>query len=232
MITQYSQPEEIDREFWEDVNRAKYWLKKHTSSRRQTLKLMDDGGYDVFECKRKYCYSEPVFYTSPTTGNKWLTYLYSTYRDGFSMYIRTILYQYTERYMTMMVPIMMVEMDDDGNKLSERVGVNVYTAHLFQRMADPDRLGVDMTDRVKVMRNFLEFVATGWSDYRPPREGEQYTQVILRTPGSWIRGHTVQVGERFVNIYRTFYTDRSLSYKQMRDVRTFRKFADRKMINQ
>lgn len=226
MINQYSSPKDIDREFWDDYSKAKYWLKKHTSSRKQTMKVMYDGGWDVFDGIKDYSFSEPIYYTSPTTGNRWLTYLTSKRKDGFKMFVRLILFGYTDKYMTMMLPITTAEVDDDGNTLSETATVNVYTAHLFQRMADPDRLGVDMSDRVKVMRNFAEFVGLGWSDTRPPREGERHTQIMLRTPGSWIRGHTINVGKRIVNIYRTFFTDKSMTWKQIKDVKSFRKFAD------
>ena len=226
MINQYSSPKDIDREFWDDYIKAKYWLKKHTSSRKQTMKVMDDGGWDVFDGIKDYSFSEPIYYTSPKTGNRWLTYLTSKRKDGFKMFVRLILFTYTDKYMTIMIPITTAEVDDDGNYVSETATVNVYTAHLFQRMADPDRLGVDMSDRVKVMRNFAEFVGIGWSDTRPPREGERHTQIMLRTPGSWIRGHTINVGKRTVNIYRTFYTDKSMTWKQIKDVKSFRKFAD------
>lgn len=226
MINQYSSPKDIDREFWDDYSKAKYWLKKHTSSRKQTMKVMDNGGWDVFDGIKDYSFSEPIYYTSPTTGNRWLTYLTSKRKDGFKMFVRLILFTYTDKYMTIMIPITTAEVDDDGNYVSETATVNVYTAHLFQRMADPDRLGVDMSDRVKVMRNFAEFVGLGWSDTRPPREGERHTQIMLRTPGSWIRGHTINVGKRIVNIYRTFYTDKSMTWKQIKDVKSFRKFAD------
>ena len=226
MISQYSDPRDINREFWADHEKAKYWLKKHSSGRSQMVKLMDGGGWDVFDMKRDYCFSEPIYYNSPQTGNRWLTYLVSKNDDGFHMYIRTVLYFFTDQFMTIMLPITSIEEDDDDAR--EISGVNIYTSHMFQRMADPDRLGVDMTDRVKVIRNFVEFVGTGWSDTRPPRKGEQHTQLLLRTPASWIRGHTVKVGNRFVNIYRTFYTDRSMTPAQRRDVKTFKKFADEK----
>lgn len=232
MISQYSSPEDIDREFWADHDKARYWLKKKTSSRTQLNKVMNDGGWDVFDFKKKYSYSEPIFYTSPTTGNRWLTYLVSKHNDGFHLYIRTMLYFFTEKYMTIMLPITNIDTDDDGKLKGTINGVNIYTSHLFQRMADPDRLGVDMSDRIKVMRNFAEFVGTGWSDTRPPREGERHTQVMMRAPGSWLRGHVVKVGNRQVTIYRTFFTDRSMTWKQLRDVKSFRKFADAQMAAQ
>ena len=133
--------------------------------------------------------------------------------------------------MTIMLPVTTVDENEDGERTNEVHGVNVYTAHMFQRMADPDRLGVDMNDRVKVMRNFAEFVGVGWSDNRPPRKHEEHEQVMMRLPGSWLRGHTMQVGDRHVTIYRTFYTDRSMNPQQLKDVRSFKRFADAKMNN-
>ena len=230
MISQYSRPRDIDREFWEDYPKAIYWLKKKTSSGNAYWKILDDG-WEVFNYRQDYSLSDPVYYQSPKTGNRWLLWV-TMKRDNkgeMHMYSRATLYYFTELYMTMMLPITIVEENKEGETRNEIQGVNIYTAHMFQRMADKERLGVDMSDRVKVMRNFAEFVGTGWSDTRPPREGERHTQVMLRTPASWIRGHTVNVNGRHVTIYRTFYTDRSMSYKQLKDVRSFKKFADEKM---
>ena len=229
MISQYSDPRDIDREFWNDKAKALYWLKKHTSRRAVEWKLMEDG-YDVMDGKAEYKFSEPIYYTSPQTGNRWLLYI-SARRDrngDVRLLYRSMLYYFTERFMTIMIAVSQADENDDGERINVQNGVNVYTAHMFQRMADPDRLGVDMTDRIKVMRNFAEFVATGWSDTRPPRKGEKHEQVLLRLPGSWLRGHVVEVGNRLVTIYRTFYTDRLMSYPQLKDVRSFRKFADAK----
>ena len=229
MISQYSRPEDIDREFWQDYPKAIYWLVKNVSRREQRYKIYDDG-WEVYNFRQKYSLSEPVFYVSPQTGNKWLTWI--TVRreaDGMHYFNRAMLYQMTAAYMTVMMATVLVDEDDDGNIKRKVDGVTVYTSHMFQRMADKDRLGVDMTDRISVMRHFAEFVATGWSDTRPPRKGERHTQVMLRTPASWIRGHTTNVDQHHVTIYRTFYTDRSMTPGQLRDVRTFRKFADEKM---
>ena len=232
MISQYSEPRDIDREFWNDKAKALYWLKKHTSRKSVEWKLMEDG-WDVMDGKAEYRFSEPVYYTSPQTGNRWLLYIAAkrTNDGDVQLLYRSMLYYFTEKYMTIMLPVTTCEENDDGDKRNFVNGVNVYTAHLFQRMADPDRLGVDMTDRIKVMRNFAEFVAVGWSDTRPPRNGEKHEQIMLRTPGSWLRGHIVDVGDRVVTIYRTFYTDRSMTPQQLRDVKSFRKFADSKHNN-
>ena len=230
MISQYSDPRDIDREFWNDKAKALYWLKKHTSRRAVEWQLMEDG-YDVMDGKADYRFSEPIFYTSPQTGNRWLLYI-SARKDengDVRLFYRSMLYYFTELYMTIMIAVTTCEENDDGDRRNEVNGVNVYTAHLFQRMADPDRLGVDMTDRIKVMRNFAEFVGTGWSDTRPPRKGEKFEQVMMRLPGSWLRGHVVEVGGRLVTIYRTFYTDRSMTPQQRKDVKSFKKFADGKL---
>lgn len=230
MISQYSKPRDIIHEFWNDHEKARYWLMKKTSGSAETWKIIEDG-FDVLDGKRQYKFSEPIFYTSPQTGNRWMLFICSRRDESgvLRQYSRTLLFQLTERYMTVMLPTYMADEDKETGELKGEIeGVNVYTSHLFQRMADPDRLGVDMSDRFRVMRNFSEFVATGWCDTRDPREGEKHQQIMLRTPGSWLRGHVVMVGSRYVSIYRTFYTDKSMSFRQWKDVKTFRKFADAK----
>lgn len=227
MITQLSNPDDIDREFWSDLNKAMYWLTKNGSKRDTRMKILDDG-WEVFNFRQQYSMSEPMYYTSPQTGNRWMMWV-TAKRDKqgeMHFYARAVLFFYTEAYMTMMMALKMNTEDSEGNVVNTTKTVNVYTSHMFQRMADKDRLGVDMSDRVKVMRNFTEFVATGWSDTRPPRKGERNTQLLFRTPGSWLRGHTSKVGTRWVNIYRTFYTDKSMTPRQKKDVGTFQRFAD------
>lgn len=233
MISQYSRPKDIDREFWDDYRRACYWLNKKVSPKREKYKILDDG-WEVFNFRRDYAMSDTYYYESPQTGNRWLMFITAKRGEDGEMHFRSrcVLYQMTARFMTIMIPMVIT---DDGNgdeeQRLEAPSVNIYTAHMFQRFHE--RLGVDMTDRVKVIRNFVEFVVQGWSDTRPPRKdkGEHDTQIMLRTPASWIRGHVVRVGARLVTIYRTFYTDRSMSYQQKRDVRTFKRFADEKMYN-
>ena len=230
MITQYNDPRDIDREFWEDHKRALYFLQKKANRKAERTKILDDS-WPVLLNQQKYSFSDPFYYQSPQSGNRWLMWVTSKRADDgdIHFYMRAVLYFYTEAYMTMMLAMKMAEENKDGDIRNVTDTVNVYTSHMFQRMADKDRLGVDMSDRVKVMRNFVEFVSSGWSDTRPPRDGEKHTQIIFRTPASWLRGHTMMVGSRAVNIYRTFWADKSMTYKQMKDVRTFKKFADAKM---
>ena len=74
MISQYSDPRDIDREFWDDHKKARYWLRKHTNRRAVEWRLMEDG-QDVMDGKADYKFSEPIFYQSPQTGNRWLLYI-------------------------------------------------------------------------------------------------------------------------------------------------------------
>lgn len=229
MISQYSRPEDIDREFWQDYPKAIYWLGEHVNRSKEKNKIFDDS-WGVLNFSRSYSFSEPVFYESPKTGNKWMLWITTTRRsDGIHYFSRAALYHLTSVSMTMMIPMVIAKEDEDGNSEYQIKGVNVYTDHMFRRISEKDRLGVEMDDRFSVMRNFSEFVAEGWSDTRPPRDGEKHTQILFRTPASWIRGHTVTVGSRAVNIYRTFWADKSMTPSQLKDVRSFAKFADTKM---
>lgn len=230
MISQYSKPVDIDREFWQDLPRARYWLEKKHGAISQRMKVYD-GAWEVECCRREFYMSDVCYYTSPKTGNRWMTYVVSKKgEDGeVHFYCRHVLYSFTECFMSIMIPLMVAKENENGETGEVMKSVTVYTSHMFQRMADPERLGVDMSDRVKVIRNFVEFVAAGWSDTRPPREGERYTQLLMRTPGSWLRGHTVDIEDRQVNIYRTFYADKSMTPRQMRDVKSFRKMVDKKL---
>ena len=130
MISQYSKAEDIDREFWQDYERALYWLRKKMDAKSQRMKLVD-AGWDVYNFRQKYSMSEPVYYNSPQTGNRWLTWI-TMKRDGkgdMHFYMRAVLYLYTEAYMTMMLALKMAEEDDDGIIHKMTNTVNVYTAH-------------------------------------------------------------------------------------------------------
>ena len=182
MISQYSDPRDIDREFWNDKAKALYWLKKHTSRRAVEWRLMEDG-YDVMDGKAEYRFSEPVFYTSPQTGNRWLLYI-SARKDkngDVRLFYRSMLYYFTEMYMTIMIAVTQCDENDDGERINVQNGVNVYTAHMFQRMADPDRLGVDMTDRIKVMRNFSPFRGGLVSLHPVPTNSAKFRITLIRS---------------------------------------------------
>ena len=97
--------------------------------------------------------------------------------------------------------------------------------------ADLERAHYWLSKKHGAISNRMKVFNGAWEveRHRPPREGEHDTQIMMRTPGSWLRGHTFEVEDRRVTIYRTFYTDRSMTPRQLRDVKSFRKFADEKI---
>ncbi len=231
MITEISKPADIDREFWEDYDRATYWIRKKVNPQSERMKVFE-GAFDVLDGIKQRALSDVYYYDSPKTGNKWMMWVCAKYEDDGEMHFhsRIILYRYTEVSMTIMVPITIdMEGRSDGIVECSIKGVNVYTHHMFMRMADKDRLGIDLSDRLKVIRNFVEYVMAGWSDTQPPRNGEKHWRIMFRAPGSWINGHIVMVGDRHVSIYKTFWPDKSMTPGQLHYVHSFRKFADAKM---
>ena len=112
-----------------------------------------------------------------------------------------------------------------GYKESYREGVSVFTDHLFMRMEE--RLGVDMSDRLLVIRNFVETAMGGCISLRPPREGETCRQIVARLPASWMRGQVTEFDDgRYLVQFNTYYTDKTLTSKQQKDLKTFKRFAD------
>lgn len=90
-----------------------------------------------------------------------------------------------------------------------------------------ERLGVDMTDRLKVIRNFCENFVVTMMDIREPRGDEKHDQIVCRLPGSWMRGHFIRIKDEYVIIYRTYYTDKTLTPYQFKELKSFRKVADK-----
>ena len=155
MITRYTKPSELIDEFKQDRERARYWLRrmlaKHNSSEEKSYKNFKSVVYNQLQDAR----SEVFEYDSPKFGNKWLLwwrYLSNGY--GFLPTVKDyqVLYYMTAEYMAIMVPTII------QNEQGMMKGVTLYTDHLFQRMADKDRLGVDMTDRKLIIRSFVEIV--------------------------------------------------------------------------
>ena len=220
MITYQSPPDDIAREFWQDLQRATYWMNKKSGGINGRARSFNDMMFHLYagaDEKR----SEIFFYDSPKTGNKWMMWdAMKMGKNGMEPASYRVCYQMTEKYMSIMCPTTMV-MDEEEQK----DGVTIYTPHLFQRMHE--RLGVDMSDRLLVIRNFCENLVNGIMDHRKPRKGEHHEQMICRLPGSWIRGHYMPVGDGYVTIYRTYYTDASLTQKQWYELRSFRKMADK-----
>ena len=110
MISQYSDPKDIDREFWADYPKAIYWLCKHVNKRKEKDKIFDDS-WDVYNFHRNYSFSETIFYESPQTGNKWMLWITTTRKsDGIHYFSRAALYHLTAISMTMMIPMTLTMM--------------------------------------------------------------------------------------------------------------------------
>ena len=157
MISQYSDPRDIDREFWQDYPKAVYWINKKMSTRQEKFKILDDA-WEVENFRRDFAMSDTYYYTSPQTGNRWLMFVTAKRgTDGeMHFYTRCVLHYLTEAYMTIMIAMTIVETNSEDETRNETASCNVYTAHMFQRMADPDRLGVDMSDRIKTIRTIMD----------------------------------------------------------------------------
>ena len=220
MITHLMQPEDIAKEFWQDLDRATYWMNRKSGGEGGRVRGFQKMVYGLY-CGAQEKRSEIHFYDSPKTGNHWMMWdAVRMGRNGMEPATYRVCYQMTEKYMCVMIPTTLAMEDCETMN-----GITIYTPHMFQRMHE--RLGVDMSDRLKVIRNFCENLVESMMDHRNPRKGEQHEQMICRLPGSWLRGHFTKVGNGYVTIYRTYYTDQTLTPQQRSDLRTFRKRADK-----
>ena len=220
MISIYTPPPELLREFSEDRQRAIYWMRKVTNQ-MGTKSTTAQRFREVICSDRKDKRGEIIMYDSPKTGNQWMLWHRFISRGQLNFPdIRDyqICYQLTEPYMTAIIPTRLTKYG------VERKGVTIISSHVFMRIAQ--RLKVDMTDRFLVMRNFAEEVMLGLVDIRDPRKGEDKKQAICRLPRSWLRGYYIPVGDSYVICYKTFYTDNGLTYHQRNYLRTFAKIAD------
>ena len=222
MITRYTKPSELIDEFREDRKRAQYWLKKMIG--RQNTKSKSFVSFkQTYYNQEQDCRSEVFEYDSPMYGNKWLLW-WRYLSNGFGQ-IPTckdyqVMYYMTAEYMTIMVPTMI------ENEQGMMKGVTLFTDHLFQRMADEDRLGVDMTDRKLVIKNFVEFVLCGVVDIRDPRPGEKNKQAVARLPNSYLKGHIKYIGDSYLMTFSTFIPEKTMTPAQRKYLKSFAKFAD------
>ena len=223
MITRYTNPTELVYEFRQDRERARYWLKrmiaKHNSTNEKSFKNFKAVTYNQQQDAR----SEVFEYDSPKFGNKWLLwwrYLSNGY--GFLPTVKDyqVLYYMTAKSMAIMVPTII------QNEQGTMKGVTLFTDHLFQRMADEDRLGVDMTDRKLVIRNFVEIVLCGVVDIRDPRPGEKDNQAVARLPDSYLKGYIKYIDDSYLMTFNTFIPEKTMTPAQRNYLKSFAKFAD------
>lgn len=221
MITINTRPRELVQEFREDQLKSMYWWHKKmgvSSKMRETAVIYDDVSMSHKGFRKR---TDPVFYES-ANGNKWMMWgtFFSRGMELDPLYISYgCIYQLTDPYMHIMLP---TSLTNNGELVK---GVTIYTSHLFMRMHE--RAGIDITDCLQFIRNFTEECVESVMDTRPPREGEHHKQIVCRLPGSWLRGHIIEVSDSYLIYYRTFYTDRTLTPYQRRDLKRFSKFANR-----
>lgn len=221
MLSHYMKPEDIRREFWPDLQRATYWWQKQSGGERGRARQVAKVIYGLY-CGANVKRTDMGHYDSPKTGNQWMMWdMARMGSDGVEPNTFRACYYMTERYMGVMVPTSVTFDEDEKDML----GITIYTPHVFQRLHE--RLGVDMTDRLTVIRNFCENAVDSLIDKRPPRGDERHDQIVCRLPGSWLRGHIITIDGEYIIIYRTFYTDASLTPYQRRELQTFKMNADK-----
>ena len=206
-------------EFKNDRQRARYWQKKMAAKTYRDTER--DAAFSAMTNKSKDNRGFRIEYDSPMFGNKWLLWWRYISR-GYGMFPEVkdyqVMYRMTEAYMDILVPTVI------HNEQGQMRGVTLFTDHLFQRIHA--RLGVDMSDRKKVIQNFVELALCSVVDIRDPRPGEKDMQVIERLPMSWLRGHIIYCGDTYLIRFNTFYTDNQLTPGQRRYLKSFAKFAD------
>lgn len=223
MITRYTQPMELVSEFREDRARARYWRKKMMAKegyqsksfnnlKKAFLSYNVDNRSQVFE------------YDSPKSGNKWLVwwrFISKGYGILPEMREYEVLYRMTDKSVEIMIPTRIVQKDGEIKR-----GVSIYTDHLFQRLSDDERLGIDLTDRKNIIKNFVEIAVLGLIDIRDPRPGERDKQVISRLPKSFLKGHYIPVGDSYIIRFNTFIPEKSMTPSQKKFVKSFARQAD------
>ena len=223
MITRFTKPKELVAEFKEDRDRARYWRKKMIAKegfQSKSFNNLKKAFYSSSEDKR----SQVFEYDSPQFGNKWLVWWRFISR-GFGIMPEfreyEVLYRMTDKSVEIMIPTRICQ--NDGEIMR---GVSIYTDHLFQRLSDEDRLGVDLTDRINVIKNFVEIAVLGLIDIRDPRPGERDKQVISRLPKSFLKGHYIPVGDSYIIRFNTFIPEKSMTPSQKKFVKSFASQAD------
>lgn len=223
MISRYTQPAELIKEFKEDRERARYWRKKMMAKEGRGSKSFNNFKSAFFSSKEDKR-SQVFEYNSPQTGNQWLVWWRFISRGyGILPEMREyeVLYRMLDKTMEVMVPTRMVQ--EDG---TIKRGVSIYTDHLFQRLSQEDRLGVDLSDRKTVIKNFIEIAVLGLIDIRDPRPGECNKQVISRLPKSFLKGHYIPVGDSYIIRFNTFIPEKTMTPSQKKFVKSFASQAD------
>ena len=217
MLTFNSTLGEIRRVFMEEEPKAIYWLKK---------RYQGEKGFER-ECQRlaNVCYhkykngiSGDLTRYNAKGGNEWLTWIKvqrNSRGEALAMPLAVVYFETAE-----FMGVISNTHSTDGRTGETRRGYTIYTPHFFQRVHQ--RLGVDMSNRREVARNFIDIMGMSPTRYADDDSGK----FVKRLPGSWVRGGGVIEGDWFVDTVRTFYTDKTLTSAQKRDLEPFGKYID------
>ena len=216
MLTYNSTFGEIRKVFAEEEPKALYWIKK---------RYQGDKGFER-ECDRlaRICYNtykqrlsgEITRYQSKE--NEWLSWIRvqrNSKGEAYAMPMCVVYFE-TAKYMG----VISNTFSTDGITGISRYGFTIYTPHFFQRIHE--RLCVDMTNRREVARNFLDIMGMSPTRYAD----DNLNEFVKRLPGSWARGDSYAEGDSFVDTVRTYYTDKTLTSAQRKDLQSFGKFID------
>lgn len=216
MLTYNSTFGEIRKVFAEEEPKALYWIKK---------RYQGDKGFER-ECDRlaRICYNtykqrlsgEITRYQSKE--NEWLSWIRvqrNSKGEAYAMPMCVVYFE-TAKYMG----VISNTFSTDGITGISRYGFTIYTPHFFQRIHE--RLGVDMTNRREVARNFIDIMGMSPTRYAD----DNLKEFVKRLPGSWARGDSYTEGDSFVDTVRTYYTDKTLTSVQRKDLQSFGKFID------
>jgi len=216
-ITYNSTVGEIRQVFLDEEQKAQYWLKK---------RYQGENGFNR-ECRRlaNICYNtfknglsgEITRYNSKG-GNEWLSWVRiqrNSNGDALAMPMSVVYFE-THEYMG----VISNTFSTDGKTGETRFGFTIYTPHFFQRIHE--RLGVDMSNRREVARNFIDIMGMSPTRYAD----DNLNEFVKRLPGSWARGNSQTEDGFFVDTVRTFYTDKTLTATQRRDLKPFGKYID------
>lgn len=219
MLNANSLPEQVHREYHEDVVKAEYWFKKaHHGEKayyKWKIQMAQQLGRDLY---RREIYSDPVEYLSKN-GNHWLSYEHIS-KDGeggcFTIPY-SIMYYETVASVGAYVE---VGYDDDGKR---RTGYIHFTPHFFLRFAE--RLEIPNT-RKELMLRFMRIVHVYLMLEKPPRPGYKDAEFALRYPDSYAFGSYRDFKDFRLVTVRTFYTEASLPPSKKKWLSEYAKLHD------
>lgn len=216
MLTYNSTFGEIRKVFTEEEPKALYWIKKRYQGEKGFERECNRLANICFNTYKKSLSGEITRYQSKE--NEWLSWIRvqrNSKGEAYAMPMCVVYFE-TAQYMG----VISNTFSTDGITGISRHGFTVYTPHFFQRIHE--RLGVDMTNRRVVARNFIDIMGMSPTRYAD----DNLNEFVKRLPGSWARGDSKTEGDFFVDTVRTYYTDKTLTSAQRKDLQSFGMFID------